>query len=80
MRGSFRMVQLSGKPAENPGEKRKHCKASVKDLEARRWECLFSFWLAGRVDGGRRDSPEVVWFLMDRYDVPVIDIYSCDRP
>jgi len=29
---------------EKSREKRKHCKASVKGLEARRWEkCLFSF-------------------------------------
>ena len=39
MRDSFGIVQLSGKP----GEKQKHCKASVRGLEARRWEkCLFS--------------------------------------
>jgi len=30
MRDSFGIVQLSGKP----GEKRKHCKVSVKNLEA----------------------------------------------
>ena len=40
MRGSFGIVQLSGKPGEEP----KHCKARVRGLEARRWEkCLFSF-------------------------------------
>jgi len=44
MRDSFGIVQLSGKPGERPGEKRKHCEASVKELEARRWEkCLLSF-------------------------------------
>jgi len=36
MRDSFGIVQLSGKP----GGKRKHCKASVKKLEARRWETV----------------------------------------
>ena len=40
MRHGFEIVQLSGKP----GEKRKHCEVSVKELEAGRWEkCLFSF-------------------------------------
>jgi len=34
MRDSFGIAQLSG----NPGEKRRHCKASVRELEARRWE------------------------------------------
>jgi len=44
MRASFGIMQLSGEPGEKPGEKRKHCKASVKELGARRWEkCLFSF-------------------------------------
>jgi len=44
MRDNFGIVQLSGKPGERPGEKRKHYEASVKELEARRWEkCLFSF-------------------------------------
>jgi len=44
MRDSFGIVQLSGKPGEKPGKKQKHCKASVKGLEARGWEkCLFSF-------------------------------------
>ena len=38
MRDSFGIVQLSGKPGEDTGEKRKHCKASVRELEARRWE------------------------------------------
>jgi len=36
MPDSFGIVQLSGKP----GEKRKHCKASVKELEARRGKVL----------------------------------------
>jgi len=30
MRDRFGIVQLSGKPGEKPGEKRKHCKASVR--------------------------------------------------
>jgi len=38
MRDSFGIVQLSGRPGEKPGEKRKHCEASVRELEARRWE------------------------------------------
>jgi len=41
MRDSFGTVQPSGKP----GEKRKHCKVSVKGLEARRQQqsvCFFS--------------------------------------
>ena len=38
MLDSFGIVQLLGKP----GEKGKHCRASVKELKARRWEkCLF---------------------------------------
>ena len=41
MRDSFGIVQLSGKPGEKPGEKRKHCKAWVKELEARRWESVY---------------------------------------
>ena len=36
MRDSFGIVQLLGKP----GGKRKHCKASVKELEARGWESV----------------------------------------
>ena len=44
MRDSLGIVQLSGKPGEKPGEKRKHCKASVRELKARRWESVcFSF-------------------------------------
>jgi len=35
----FGIVQLSG---EKLGEKQKHCKASVKELEARPWDSLFS--------------------------------------
>jgi len=35
MRDSFGIVLVSGKPGEKPGEKRKHCKASVRGLEAR---------------------------------------------
>jgi len=34
MRDSFGIVQLSGKAGEKPGEKRKHCKARVRGLEA----------------------------------------------
>jgi len=34
MRGGFGIVQLSGKPGEKPGEKRKHGKASIGKLEA----------------------------------------------
>jgi len=36
MRYSFGIVQLS----ENPGERRKHCKASVKEQEAWGWESV----------------------------------------
>jgi len=36
MRDSFGIVQLSGKP----GEKRKYCKISRKELEARGWESV----------------------------------------
>jgi len=36
VRDSFGIVQLSGKP----GEKRKYCKISRTELEARRWECV----------------------------------------
>jgi len=34
MRDSFGIAQLSGKP----GEKRKYCRISRKELEVRRWE------------------------------------------
>jgi len=45
MRDSFEIVQLSG---EKPGEKRKHSKASVRELEARRqWESLCCFCQPG---------------------------------
>jgi len=40
IRDSFGILQLSGKPGEKPGEKRKHYKASVRELEARRWESV----------------------------------------
>jgi len=54
MRDSFGIVQLSGKPGEKPGEKRKHGKASVSELEARgQWESLFSFCQPGSHDKGR---------------------------
>jgi len=36
MRDSFEIMQLSGKP----GEKRKYCKITRKELEARRWESV----------------------------------------
>jgi len=36
MRGSFGIVQLSGKP----GEKGKYCKISRKELEAWRWQTV----------------------------------------
>jgi len=49
MRDSFRIVQLSGKPGE-----KLNCKASVRELEARRqWDSLFSFCQLGSHDGGR---------------------------
>jgi len=41
MRDSFGMVQLSGKPGERPGERRKYCKVNRKELEARRWESVY---------------------------------------
>jgi len=34
MRDRFRIVQLSGKPGEKLGEKRKHCEASVRGGES----------------------------------------------
>jgi len=40
MSDGFGIMQLSG---ERLGEKRKHCKASLKVLEAQRWDSLFSF-------------------------------------
>jgi len=44
MRDSFGIVQLSGKSGERPGEKWKHCKASMGELEARwRESGCFSF-------------------------------------
>ena len=54
MRDSFGIMQLSGKPGEKPGEKRKHFKASMRELEAwRQWDGLFSFCQPGSHDGGR---------------------------
>jgi len=59
MRDSFRIVQLSGKPGEKPGEKRKHCKASVKELEVRRWEGVcFPFSWPGVLTGKRETHME----------------------
>jgi len=29
---------------------------------------------------GEEDSHRVAWWLMARWDVLVVDIYSCDRP
>jgi len=44
MRDSYGIMQLSGKP----GEKRKHSKASMRELEARQqWKSLF-FLLSAR--------------------------------
>ena len=80
MRGSFGIAQLSGKP----GEKRKHCKASVKELEARRRRGkVFVFLLVSRECS--REKERLTWSSVaphDGYDVPVIDILlrSCDRP
>jgi len=67
MGDSFGMVQISGKPGEN----RKYCKISRKELEVRRWESV--------CPRGRRDSRGVVWCLMDGCEI-FVDIYSCDRP
>ena len=54
MRHSFGIMQFSGKPGEKLGGKRKHGKASVRELEARRqWESLFSFCEAESHDGRR---------------------------
>jgi len=48
MRDSFGIVQLS----EKPGEKRKYCKISRKELEARRWESVcFPFSWPGVLTG-----------------------------
>ena len=50
---NFGIVQLSGEPRDRPGEKRKHGKASVRELEAwRQWDSLFSFCRSGSHDGG----------------------------
>jgi len=47
MRDSFWIVELSGKPGEKPGEKRKHGKTSVRKLETQRqWDSLFSFFVS----------------------------------
>ena len=43
VRDGFGIAQLSGEP----GEKRKHCKISRKELEARRWK-VFVFLLVSR--------------------------------
>jgi len=47
IRDSFGIVQLSGKP----GEKRKYCEISRKELEARRWEIVFPFSWPGVLTG-----------------------------
>jgi len=58
------------------GGGRRYGKASVRELEARRqWDSLFSCCQPG---GG--DLHGAALWLMDGYDVFVIDIYSCDRP
>jgi len=50
MDDSFGVMQHWGKP----GEKRKHGKASVRELEARqRWDSLIYFCQPGSHDGGR---------------------------
>ena len=40
MRDCFGIMQISGKPGEKPGDKRKYCKARVRELEARRWDSV----------------------------------------
>jgi len=45
MRDSFGIVQLSGKP----GEERKHCKVSVKELEAEGCSEVFISFVSQRV-------------------------------
>ena len=78
MHYSFRIVHLSGKPGERPGEKRKQCKASVKELEARRWEkCLFSFLVSRECSRGKERLKWSSAVPHDGYDVPMID---SDRP
>ena len=42
MRDSFGIVWFSGGSGEMPGEKRKHYKPSMKELEARRWGSVCS--------------------------------------
>jgi len=49
VRDSFWTARLPGKP----GEKRKYCKISWKELEARRWESdCFPFSFPGVLTGG----------------------------
>ena len=64
MRDSFGIVQLSGMP----GEKWKHSKASMRELEARRqWESLFPFVSQGVMIGGLAWSSTIahrwIWCL-----------------
>jgi len=70
------IVQPSGKP----GEKRKHGKANVRELETcDSGRVCFPFVGPG-VMMWEGDSNGAALWLIDGYDVFVIDTYSCDRP
>ena len=74
--GGFGTGQLSGKQ----GKKRKCCKAGVEELEPRKQDRVCSSFVSPRVPpGGMEDSHGVSSWLMDGYDVFVVNIYSCDR-
>jgi len=61
VRDSFGIAQLS----RRLGEKRKYCKVSLKELEARKWESVCFFCQPGSHDEGRGDLHGVARWLMD---------------
>lgn len=70
----------------HPPEEKRRCKARVKEPDtlmpyARRlWAVgVFLLLLARESRKGRRDSHGVAWWLMDGWEVIVVDIYSCHR-
>ena len=81
MRDSFGIVRLSGKPGDKLREKRKHGKASVGESWKTGGSGIVCFpFVSPGVMMGEGDSHGVGLWLIDGYDVFVIDIYYYDRP
>jgi len=80
MRDSFGIVRLSGKLGEKLREKRKHGRASVRGWKPGDSGIVCFPFVCPGVMMGKGDSHGVGLWLIEGYDVLVIDIYYYDRP